>query len=110
MRSLRDAAKKLEALGVVVLGISHDTVRAQKNFCQAEKLPFDLLSDEKSTVTARYGATRRMLPWPLRVSVLIDDKGIVRHIWKKVDVRKHGKQVIDRVSALQKAQRGKQKK
>ena len=109
MRSLRDAAKSLDKLGLTILGISRDTIGAQKQFCSREKLPFDLLSDPKGTVVKRYGASRGFLPYPKRISLLIDDKGVLRHIWKRVDVRKHGKQVIEKVTALQKADKAKAK-
>ena len=89
---------------MTILGISRDKVAAQKAFCVKEKLPFDLLSDADGKTVARYGAARKRMPWPQRHSILVDDQGKVRHIWRKVDVRKHGQAVIAKVKALRAAE------
>lgn len=86
------------------MGVSRDKLAAQKAFCLREKLPYDLLSDRDGKVVARYGAARKRMPFPHRHSILVDDKGIVRHVWRKVDVKKHGAAVIARVEALKAAE------
>jgi len=53
--SLRDAFADLTKLNLTVIGVSHDTVDAQKKFAVAQKLPFDLLADPKGEIYAAFG-------------------------------------------------------
>jgi peroxiredoxin Q/BCP len=50
----RDTFKKLKAAGAVVLGISRDTVKAQKKFQQKYDLPYPLLADPDMVLIKRY--------------------------------------------------------
>lgn len=54
----RDHFKKLEKAGVVVLGISRDTVKAQKKFKEKYDLPYTLLADPDEAVCQQFGVMR----------------------------------------------------
>src|ERR1700744_4040779 len=54
----RDAFQKLQDAGVVVLGISRDEVKAQKNFQRKYNLPYDLLADPEMSLIKRYDLLR----------------------------------------------------
>ena len=75
--------KNFKKYNTVVLGMSADSVKAQKNFCSKQEFPFQLLSDpEKETIRAyeaiglkkMYG---REYEGILRVAYLIDENGKV---------------------------------
>jgi peroxiredoxin Q/BCP len=51
----RDAFEKFQKAGIVVLGISRDTVREQKKFKDKYELPYDLLADPEMVLIKRYG-------------------------------------------------------
>jgi len=51
----RDAFAKFQAAGIVVLGISRDTVKEQKKFKEKYGLPYDLLADPEMVLIKRYG-------------------------------------------------------
>jgi peroxiredoxin Q/BCP len=51
----RDAFEKFKKAGIVVLGISRDTVKAQKKFKDKYDLPYDLLADREMVLIKRYG-------------------------------------------------------
>jgi len=51
----RDHFKKLQKAGVAVLGISRDTVKAQKKFQAKYDLPYPLLADADQTICNRFG-------------------------------------------------------
>src|SRR5215471_16723199 len=51
----RDAFTKFKKAGIVVLGISRDTVKDQKKFKDKYDLPYDLLADDKMELINRYG-------------------------------------------------------
>src|SRR6516162_8126230 len=53
--SLRDAYEQLRNKGVKIVGVSLDTVDSQKKFQQAQRLPFELLSDRDKKVTSAFG-------------------------------------------------------
>jgi peroxiredoxin Q/BCP len=51
----RDAFSQFKKAGIVVLGISRDTVKAQKKFKDKYELPYDLLADPEMVLIKRYG-------------------------------------------------------
>ena len=52
--SLRDAYEGLQAKGLQILGVSKDTVAAQKKFQEHLKLPFTLIADTDGKVAAAF--------------------------------------------------------
>jgi len=42
---LRDEYKNFQKKNTEIIGMSADSVKAQKNFCSKQKFPFSLLSD-----------------------------------------------------------------
>ena len=50
----RDAFEQFQKAGIVVLGISRDTVKDQKKFKDKYSLPYDLLADPKMLLIKRY--------------------------------------------------------
>lgn len=54
----RDHFKKLQKAGVVVLGISRDTVKAQKKFKDKYDLPYTLLADPDEVVCNQFGVMK----------------------------------------------------
>ncbi len=55
----RDHFAKLKKAGVVVLGISRDTVKAQKKFAEKYDLQYPLLADADQTICNRFGVIKR---------------------------------------------------
>src|SRR5438309_7642655 len=53
--SLRDGYEALTKKGVVVIGVSHDDVAAQKAFKDKYHLPFTLIADTDKTVINAFG-------------------------------------------------------
>ncbi|MDA8974961.1 redoxin domain-containing protein [Akkermansiaceae bacterium] len=52
---MRDAFEKLTEQKVTVFGISTDSVERQKQFSEAQKLPYQLLSDPNGAVAIKFG-------------------------------------------------------
>lgn len=80
--SLRDAFADLTKQGVQVLGVSLDTVEAQKKFKTERKLPYDLISDPEGKVLKAFKVGKVMgglLPMSQRQCFLIKDDKIVWH-------------------------------
>ena len=58
--SLRDSYAALTAKGVKVLGVSTDSVKAQKAFKDKYQLPFDLLADDDAAVVSSFGVPKTL--------------------------------------------------
>ena len=58
--SLRDSYAALTEKGVKILGVSTDSVKAQKAFKDKYKLPFDLLADEDGAVVTAFGVPQTL--------------------------------------------------
>jgi len=97
---------KFEKLGAVVIGCSRDSVEAHEKFKKKHKLTIQLAADEAGTVTEAYGVWveksmyGRKYMGIERATFLIDGKGIVRRVWRKVKVPGHAEDVLAAVRAL----------
>lgn len=58
--SLRDSYAALTEKGVTILGVSMDSVKAQKAFKEKYKLPFDLLADADGSVVTAFGVPKTL--------------------------------------------------
>lgn len=98
---IKNSYSDFKKLGIVVVGVSYDSVASHKKFKEKNGLPFTLLSDSSAGVADLFGASR----WwpnlvPHRKTFIIDRQGVVRHILDNVDVAQHSAQVISLVQAL----------
>jgi len=104
--AFRDRRSELAARGALVLGVSPDGVASHAKFRDKFSLDFPLLADPDHQVAEAYGAWRERTNYGKtsmgiqRSTFLIDGDGVVRQVWKKVDVKEHDQQVIDALSAL----------
>ena len=100
----RDAFEKFQKAGIVVLGVSRDTVKSQKKFKDKYDLPYDLLADPEMVLIKRYGllVDKTMYGKPVtgvaRTTYLIaPDKGkgqTLLHIFEKVKPEGHADEVF----------------
>jgi len=102
----RDGFPKFGKLAAEVVGISRDSVASHDKFKKKHELPFVLASDEKGEVCERYGVWveksmyGRKYMGIERATFLIDEKGVVRGVWRKVKVPGHVEAVLTAVKAL----------
>jgi peroxiredoxin Q/BCP len=98
--SFRDNIKELTDMGVVVLGISKDSVSSHKKFYDKYNLNFLILSDQEKNVINSYKAwgekslMGRKYFGILRTTYLIDPKGIIKKIYEKVNPQQHAEEII----------------
>ena len=99
-QKLRDEFDNFTNKNIIIIGISADSVKAQKNFCSKQEFPFQLLSDpEKETIRAyeamglkkMYG---REYEGILRVAYLIDENGKIEKVYEKVSPKTHADEVL----------------
>jgi peroxiredoxin Q/BCP len=99
-------AKQFAAAGAVVIGVSKDSVTSHDAFKAKHRLTLTLASDEETKTAAAYGVWveksmygRRYMGME-RATFLIDGKGVVRQVWRKVKVPGHVDEVLAAVKAL----------
>lgn len=91
----RDLMKEFEKEDTVILGVSKDSVKSHQKFKQKHDLPFTLLSDPEGKVLDLYGVWKkkslygRTFMGTERTTFLIDEKGIVTKIYRKVKAKGH---------------------
>ncbi len=74
--SLRDSYETLTKKGVAVVGVSNDSVEAQKKFKAEQRFPFTLIADTEKTVIQAFGVPTTM-GFASRQAFLIKDGKIV---------------------------------
>ena len=96
----RDRMPELARHGIAVIGVSRDSVASHDKFKSKYGLPFPLASDLDGKVSEAYGTWveksmygRKYLGVD-RATFLIDEKGIVRAVWRKVKVPGHVEEVL----------------
>lgn len=100
-QGLRDHLTELKALNVEVLGLSPDAPKRLMKFTEKFELNFTLLSDEDHSVADAFGV------WGLkkfmgkeydgihRLSFLINEEGVVEHLFNKFKTKEHHQVVLD---------------
>ena len=103
--SFRDSINDLKAAGVTVLGISRDTVKAQKKFSDKFHLSYPLLADPDETICDYFGVIKpknmygKLVKGVERTTYLIapadkDGKQRIQHVWSKVKPEGHAEEVL----------------
>ncbi|HBJ38847.1 MAG TPA: thioredoxin-dependent thiol peroxidase [Planctomycetaceae bacterium] len=104
--AFRDAADELRALGAVVVGVSCDSTQSHAKFRDKYSLNFPLLVDADHQVAEKFGAWREKNMYGKksmgiqRSTFLIDPKGKVAKVWKRVQVDGHDAQVLEAIRGL----------
>jgi peroxiredoxin Q/BCP len=89
-----------------IVGISADSMAAHEKFKGKMGFPFELLSDPEKKVCKLYDVIQEKSMYGKkfmgieRSTFLIDGKGVLRHVWRKVKVNGHAAAVLAAVKAL----------
>ncbi len=96
----RDAISQLRAAGVVVLGLSRDTVRAQKKFAEKYSIPYPLLADADQQLLTKWDLLRAKTMYGKPVTgvarttfVISPDRHLLK-IYESVKPEGHAEQVL----------------
>jgi peroxiredoxin Q/BCP len=104
--SFRDANREMQKRGVVVLGVSADSLKSHQKFADKYGLPYPLLADTDTTVSQLYGVWKeknyagKTYMGVNRETFLIDKDGVVRKVWHKVSPEGHAEEVLEAADAL----------
>jgi peroxiredoxin Q/BCP len=104
--AFRDSLPDFSKLKAEVIGVSRDSVASHDKFKKKYRLPFPLASDEDGKVCQAYGVWveksmyGRKYMGIERSTFLIDARGIVRGLWRKVKVDGHADEVLQAAAAM----------
>ena len=104
--SFRDANHLMQQRGIVVLGVSADSIESHQQFAEKYGLSFPLLADTDTTVAQQYDVWKeknmygRKYLGVNRETFLIDKDGVVRKIWHKVKPDDHAQEVLDAIETM----------
>jgi peroxiredoxin Q/BCP len=105
-QAFQEALPELGQIGVDVIGMSKDSVKAQDKFAEKYGLQFPLASDPDGSVVEAYGAWVEKSMYGKsymgidRSTILVDKAGKVARIWRKVKVPGHAAEVMAAAKAL----------
>ena len=97
--------KKFEKSGARIVGVSKDSVKKHDKFKEKYGIPYTLISDEETSLCQTFGVWveksmyGRKYMGIERATFLIDEKGVIREIWRKVKVPGHADAVLEACAA-----------
>ncbi len=98
--SLRDDYQSLLSSGFKVVGVSMDSEKSHRKFADKYSLPFPLIADTERKILNDYGVWKEKSLYGktflgiVRTTVIIDEKGIIEKVIRKVDTKNHSKQIF----------------
>ncbi|MAG18069.1 MAG: thioredoxin-dependent thiol peroxidase [Candidatus Diapherotrites archaeon] len=98
--NIRDNFSELRKKGIIVLGISKDSIQKHQKFSGKYGFNFPILSDENGKVIEKYGVFKEKSMFGKtfmgikRTTFLIDENGKIKKIIKKPDVINHSEEII----------------
>ena len=98
---IRDEFAGFGDLGVTVIGVSPDPVKAQAKFKAKYSLPFTLLADEDHVLAEAFGVWAlkkfmgREYMGVLRTTYIVEADGTIGHVFPGVTAKGHARQVLD---------------
>ena len=104
--AFRDSIPDFSKVKAAVIGISRDSVASHDKFKKKFKLPFPLAADEDGKVCEAYGVwTEKSMYGKTymgieRSTFLVDGKGTIRGVWRKVKVPGHVEEVLEAIKGL----------
>lgn len=102
----QEALPDFSRVDAAIIGVSKDSITRHKNFKSKYGLNFTLGSDEDGSVCESYGVWKEKKNYGRtymgieRSTFLIDGKGVIRNVWRKVKVNGHVDEVLEAAKAL----------
>ena len=99
-KGFRDEFQNFEENNLQILGCSADPPKKQKKFCDKQKFPYLLLSDETHEMLKDYGVwgkkkfMGREYMGISRVTYVIGENGVIEKVYEKVSVKSHARDIL----------------
>ncbi|MCS7060901.1 MAG: peroxiredoxin [Anaerolineae bacterium] len=100
--AFRDQYEVFKEAGAEVIGVSMDSVESHRQFATDHRLPFILLSDADGSVSKLYQVSSLFGLWRKRITFVIDQAGVIRHIFEsQLQATKHIDEALKVLRTLQ---------
>ena len=100
-KGFRDEFQNFENSNVQILGVSADAIKKQKKFGDKQSFQYPLLSDESHDMLKAYGVwgkkkfMGREYMGISRITIIIDENGVIEKSYEKVSVKSHAKEILN---------------
>ena len=100
----RDLYKNFTKSNALIYGVSRDSIVSHEKFKSKYNFPFNLISDEDESLCKLFDVIKeknmygRKYMGIERSTFLINDKGILVEEWRKVKVKGHAQEVLNRLN------------
>jgi peroxiredoxin Q/BCP len=98
--SFQENIKAIRQRGAVVVGVSPDSPTSHARFAEKYELSFPLVSDTDKEIAKKYGVWKqknflgKKYMGVERTTFIIDEKGVVTHIFPRVKVEGHTEEIL----------------
>lgn len=105
-QDFRDHYAEFLALNTAVLGVSRDSLKSHENFKAKQQFPFELISDADEYLCQQFDVIKMKSMYGKQVrgiersTFIIDPKGKIQFVWRKVRVDGHVVNVLEKLKEL----------
>lgn len=105
-KDFRDNFEQFESFNTVIFGISRDSVKVHEGFKAKQGFPFELLSDKEENLCQIFDVIKMKNMYGKQVrgiersTFLLDEQGILIYEWRKVKVKTHIEEVLQKLTEL----------
>lgn len=105
-QDFRDHFEAFKTLGAEIYGVSRDSVKSHENFKCKQSFPFELISDPDETLCKLFDVIKLKNMYGKEVlgiersTFIINPKGEIAAEWRKVSVKGHVLEVLEKLKTL----------
>ncbi len=105
-KDFRDNIDQFNELNTIIFGISRDSIKVHEGFKEKQAFVFELLSDKEEKLCQLFEVIKMKNMYGKQVrgiersTFLINEKGILIHEWRKVKVKTHIEEVLQKLREL----------
>lgn len=103
-KDFRDNVKQFITQNTLIFGISRDSVKVHEGFKSKQEFPFELLSDKEEKLCQLFDVIKMKNMYGKQVrgiersTFLIDEEGKLLYEWRKVKVKVHIEEVLQKLA------------
>lgn len=103
----RDQEKAFSLFNTNIIGVSRDSLSSHEKFKSKQNFPFELISDTDETLCQLFDVIKMKSMYGKQVrgiersTFLVDPNGVLRYVWRKVNVKGHVEAVFNELTLLQ---------
>ena len=106
-QDFRDSYPEFKNLNTEIYGISRESIKSHENFKKKQSFPFELISDPDELMCKAFDVMKlksmygREYMGIERSTFLVNAEGVIVSEWRKVKVKGHVEEVLEKVKSIQ---------